>query len=310
MSDGVSPASGILIVAKPSGPTSHDVVALVRRLSGARRVGHGGTLDPFASGVLPVFIGAATRMVEYHLADAKAYRAVVCLGARSTTDDLQGELTPGDGDAPDVDAFRGALGSFRGRIAQRPPDYSAVKIAGRRAYELARRGEQPEIRDRTVEVHAIDLTDWDAADPTRPMATIEVRCSAGTYIRAIARDLGDRLGCGAYLGALVRTASGPFRLEDAAPFDAVRELAAAGNLGAHLLRPDHGLDDIPALTLDAASLTAVGRGQVVRPRGPQAVPAGPDGLVRIVDAAGALVAMGRLRDGRLHPDKVLSVAWE
>jgi tRNA pseudouridine55 synthase len=308
MTDGGPPVSGILVVAKPSGPTSHDVVALVRRLSGARRVGHGGTLDPFASGVLPVFVGAATRMVEYHLADAKAYRAVVCLGARSTTDDLQGELTPGDGDMPDAGAVQAALRAFTGRIAQRPPDYSAVKIAGRRAYELARHGERPEIRERTVEVFGIELTGWDAADPARPTATIEVRCSAGTYIRAIARDLGDALGCGAYLGALVRTASGPFRLEDAASLDAVRELAAAGGLGPRLLRPDHGLDDIPALTLDAEALTAVGRGQVVRPRGPQPVAAGADGLVRVMDGAGTLVAMARLRDGRLHPDKVLSVA--
>jgi hypothetical protein len=133
---------GILVLAKPAGPTSHDIVALVRRLSGVRRVGHGGTLDPFAAGVLPVFIGRATRVVEYHLTDEKAYRAVVAFGARSTTDDLEGELTPGDSPVPSREAVEAALEPFRGTIEQVPPDYSAVRVAGRRAYELARHGQE------------------------------------------------------------------------------------------------------------------------------------------------------------------------
>jgi tRNA pseudouridine55 synthase len=136
---------GIIIVDKPAGPTSHDVVALVRRLSGVRRVGHGGTLDPFAGGVLPVFIGRATRVVEYHLGDDKAYLARVCLGARSTTDDLDGELTPTDVPAPQREAVAAALDRFRGPLVQTPPDYSAVHVAGRRAYELARAGQKPEL---------------------------------------------------------------------------------------------------------------------------------------------------------------------
>src|SRR3954454_13546272 len=127
---------GILVVGKPTGPTSHDVVAIVRRLTGVRRVGHGGTLDPFAAGVLPVFLGHATRMVEYHLADAKAYRAVAILGASSTTDDRDGELTPGAEPVPDRATVEAALAPFRGTIEQVPPDHSAVHIGGRRAYEL------------------------------------------------------------------------------------------------------------------------------------------------------------------------------
>src|SRR5512147_2485767 len=132
---------GVLVVAKPVGPTSHDVVGLVRRLSATKRVGHGGTLDPFASGVLPVFLGHGTRVVEYHLADRKAYRATVCFGASSTTDDLEGELTPADGAAPDRAAVEAALAGFLGAITQRPPAFSAIKIGGRRAYALARAGE-------------------------------------------------------------------------------------------------------------------------------------------------------------------------
>ncbi len=299
--------NGVLVAAKPAGPTSHDVVAIVRRLSGAKRVGHGGTLDPFASGVLPVFVGSATRMVEYHLRDTKAYRAVACFGARSTTDDLDGELTPGEGPAPTREAVEAALPAFVGHIVQRPPAFSAVKVGGRRAYEMARRGEQPELHDREVEIHELRLIDWDDADPARPCAALEVRCSAGTYVRALARDLGDRLGCGGYLGALERTASGPFRIEDAIPLDDLRRLLVAGSLAGRLLPPDAGLDAYPEVTLSPDELAAIARGQVVRLRGGEVEP-GPDGLVRVVAAGRGVVAMAHLRERRLYPDKVLAGA--
>jgi tRNA pseudouridine55 synthase len=301
------PSSGVLVVAKPAGPTSHDVVALVRRLSGARRVGHGGTLDPFASGVLPVFVGGATRMVEYHLGDAKAYRAVVLFGARSTTDDIEGELTPGVGAPPTREAVEEALVGFVGTIVQRPPAFSAVKIAGRRAYEMARRGETPELHDREVVIHELRLVEWDGDDPARPAATLELRCSAGTYVRALARDLGDRLGCGAYLGALVRTASGPFRLEDAIGLDDLRQLLVSGSLTKRLLPPDAGLDAYPTITLSVDDMAAIALGQVVRVRGERPEP-GPGEIVRVLGPGGGLVAMARLRDGRLYPDKVLAGA--
>jgi tRNA pseudouridine55 synthase len=294
---------GVLVVAKPAGPSSHDIVALVRRLSGAKRVGHGGTLDPFASGVLPVFVGSATRMVEYHLHDAKAYRALVCFGARSTTDDIEGELSPGEAAPPAREAVEALLPAFVGRVVQRPPAYSAVKVGGRRAYEMARRGEQPLLRDREVEIHELRLTGWQD-DQTRPCATLEVRCSAGTYVRALARDLGERLGCGAYLAALVRTASGPFRIADAIELDELRRLLAEGSLAGRLLPPDVGLDAYPAVSLSPIELAAVARGQVVRLRGEAPAP-GPDGLVRVVVEGQGLVAMARLRDRRLYPDKVL-----
>jgi tRNA pseudouridine55 synthase len=300
---------GILVVAKEPGPTSHDIVALVRRLTGVRRVGHGGTLDPFAAGVLPVLVGQATRLAEYHLGDEKEYRALVCFGARSTTDDLDGELTPSGADAPSRTHVEEALAGYRGTIEQVPPDYSAVRIAGRKAYELARHGKKPELRPRSVTIHRLDLVGWDDTDPARPVATLEMRVSAGTYVRALARDLGETLGSGAYLGALTRTASGPFRMEDAHRLDDVREALAAGRARELLLPPDTGLDSYPRIHLGAAEVASLSRGQVVRLRSSEAEPGGEaaDGqIVRAVDEAGRLVAMARRHHGRLHPEKVFT----
>jgi tRNA pseudouridine55 synthase len=291
---------GILLVAKPAGCTSHDVVAVVRRLTGVRRVGHGGTLDPFATGVLPVFLGRATRLVEYHMADDKAYRATLVFGARSTTDDLDGVLAPTEAPPPTRETVEAALGGFLGEIVQVPPDYSAVHVGGRRAYELARRGDKPELRPRSVVIHEIRLVEWEATDPLRPSAILDVRCGAGTYIRALARDLGEGLGCGAYLGALTRTASGPFRLEDAHPLEVVREALAAGRPERLLLAPDAGLEAIPRATLPPDDLAALVRGQVVRHRGAPL----PRDLLRVVDEDGRLVAIARVDGARIHPDKV------
>jgi tRNA pseudouridine55 synthase len=296
---------GIVVVDKPVGPTSHDVVAIVRRLSGARRVGHGGTLDPFATGVLPVFLGQGTRMVEYHLRDDKAYRAVMVFGARSTTDDLDGELTPTGAPAPTRAAVEEALAGFVGTIEQRPPDFSAVRIAGRHAYELARHGQTPEIRSRTVTFHEISVVEWDERDPERPAATVDLRCSAGTYVRALARDAGERLGSGAYLGALARTASGPFQRDAAHPLDRVREFAGTGRLEELLLPVDTGLDAWPEVSVEAAELAALLRGQVVRARGVSLPSPGPDGQVRVKAPDGRLAAMARIDSGRLRPEKVL-----
>jgi tRNA pseudouridine55 synthase len=300
---------GILVIAKPAGPTSHDVVALVRRLAATRRVGHGGTLDPFASGVLPVFLGRATRVVEYHLADRKAYRATVCFGATSSTDDLEGELVPVEGRPPDRGAVQAALGRFLGRISQTPPAYSAVKVSGRRAYALARAGQAVELTAREVEIDGLELVDWDGTEPDRPVAVIEVRCSAGTYIRALARDLGAALGTGAYLGALVRTASGPFTLASAIPLDAVRAAAADDGSGVRslLLPIDAGLDRFPTVVLSESELAAVARGQLIRPLAPLP-PDADSGAVRLLGPDGALVAFATVRAGRLAPDKVLVAA--
>jgi tRNA pseudouridine55 synthase len=291
---------GVLVVAKSTGPTSHDIVALIRRLSATRRVGHGGTLDPFASGVLPLFLGRATRVAEYHLGAPKAYRATVCFGASSTTDDLEGELTP-VGTAPTREAVEGALPAFRGPIRQRPPAFSAIKVGGRRAYAAARAGETPSLAERDVTISRIELVEWQRDDPDRPIAVVEVDCSAGTYVRALARDIGEAVGSAAYLGALVRTRSGPFTLADAVALDAVRAAAAAdGPAGIRrlLLPVDVGLDAMPVLTLDDAQVRAVVQGQFVRA-------AAPDGPLRLVDAGGRLIGIGRRADGRIAPTKIL-----
>ncbi len=294
---------GILVIAKPAGPTSHDVVALVRRLAATKRVGHGGTLDPFASGVLPIFLGHGTRVVEYHLGDRKGYRATVCFGASSSTDDLEGELVPSTGPAPDRAAVEAALGGFLGTISQRPPAFSAIKVGGRRAYALARAGETVVLAEREVTIHALSLLEWDDSDPERPIAVVDVSCSAGTYIRALARDLGERLGTAAYLGSLVRTASGPFVLEDAVALDAVREAASGGPEGLlPLLRPiDAGLEAFPEVVLTAEETTAVARGQFVSPAA--GLP-GPSEHFRLRGPDGTLVAIASSSGGRLAPDKV------
>ena len=298
---------GILVLAKPPGPTSHDIVALVRRLSGAKRVGHGGTLDPFAAGVLPIFLGKATRVVEFHLGAMKRYRATVCFGAESTTDDLMGELSPVDGPAPTRDDVEVALAHFRGPIQQRPPAYSAIKVSGRRAYAIARGGETPELAERTVTIHELVLVEWDGTDPARPIAILDVACSAGTYIRAIARDLGAALSNAAYLGALTRTASGFFTLDDAVGIDRVREAAAAGEDALRaLLRPvDQGLDALPVIHITAAEQEAAVRGQFVRPVAGIPAGAAQEATVRLVDEAGRLVALGRVHGPRVAPEKVL-----
>jgi len=302
---------GILVVAKPAGPTSHDVVALVRRLSATRRVGHGGTLDPFASGVLPVFLGAATRLVEYHLRDVKAYRATVCFGATSTTDDLDGELTPVEAAAPTEAAVTAALAGFRGPIVQRPPAFSAVFVGGRRAYALARAGERPILPDRAVTVHALDLTGWDAGDPERPIAVLEVRCSAGTYVRALARDLGLALGSAAYLGALVRTASGPFRIVDAVDLDALRGAAASGGADdlRRLLRPlDTGLEAMARVALSETEIHDLVEGRAVSPGA--GLPDVPDATpILLTGQSAAVVGVGRRAGQRLVPDKILIERW-
>jgi tRNA pseudouridine55 synthase len=296
---------GILVIDKPIGPTSHDIVGLIRRLAATRRVGHGGTLDPFATGVLPIFLGRGTRVVEFHLKDDKAYRATVCFGESSSTDDLEGERTPSKGPAPSRDAVEAALPAFTGPIEQRPPAYSAIKVAGRRAYAMARAGETVELASRTVTIHDIALAEWDASDPSRPIAIVDVRCSAGTYIRSLARDLGEALGTAAYLGALRRTAAGPFAVEDAVALDAVRQAAAPGPEGiVPLLRPvDAGLERFPDVVLTASELAAVAKGQFVRPEA--GFTTGAE-RYRLRAPSGALAAIATEAGvGRLAPDKVL-----
>lgn len=270
------PASGFLNVDKPLGMTSHDVVAAVRRGLRVKKAGHAGTLDPLASGVLVVCVGAATRLSEYVMASSKRYRARVCLGVETDTYDAEGAVT-GERDASHVTRalFEQALGPLRGEIAQIPPMYSAVKQGGRRLYELARAGQTVERAARQVRIETLDVVDW-----APPLVTLEVVCSAGTYIRSLAHDLGAALGTGAHLAALVRLASGAFTLESAAPLDT---LLADPEWTRRLVAPGAALAGWPVVALDAEALRRVAHGQALAD----------------ADAAAGRLAQGRAPDGTL-----------
>ena len=258
-------SDGILNINKPRGPTSHDVVDRVRVLTGIRRVGHAGTLDPLATGVLLVCVGRATRVAEYLVAGQKVYRACLCLGITTDTYDADGQVVA---EAP-VKANRAqvevALAQFRGSITQVPPMYSAVKHKGTPLHRLARRGIEVErlpIKARQVEILRLELTAWDP-----PECTLEVTCSPGTYVRALAHDLGQALDCGAHITGLTRLASGDFHLEDAITLDELTQ-AAAEERWPDLLHPmDAALARFPALYLDADAARRLCSGQTVEAQG-------------------------------------------
>ncbi len=219
----MSSGSGLVIVDKPAGVTSHDVVARVRRLSGTRKVGHAGTLDPMATGVLVLGVNRATRLLGHLTLTEKAYDATIRLGASTTTDDAEGELvsTAPTGDLDEA-TIRSALASFVGDIEQVPTSVSAIKVDGRRAYDRVREGENVQLEARPVTIHALEVHE---VRPTVESVEVDisVRCSSGTYVRAIARDLGAGLGVGGHLGALRRTAVGPFTLDDARTLEQLTE---------------------------------------------------------------------------------------
>jgi len=239
-------ASGILCVDKPLGMTSHDVVGFVRRHVRIRRVGHAGTLDPQASGVLLVCVGQATRVSEYLMNSTKRYRATVRFGGVSTTDDAAGTITPSTTSLADLTARRleQILRQFIGDIDQVPPAYAAIKVAGQPIYRAARAGRPVQVPARRVRIDAITIVKWSCPD-----LTIDVTCSKGTYIRALARDLGEAAGTGAYLLNLVRTASGSFTQDLSVPLDEVARASKFGYL-THLMWPiDAAFFDCPAAFL-------------------------------------------------------------
>jgi tRNA pseudouridine55 synthase len=250
--------SGILNVDKPSGLTSHDVVAFVRRAARQRKVGHAGTLDPMATGVLLVCLDKATRVTEYLMASPKTYDAAIRLGVTTTTDDAEGEITAqSQVEVPYTEIVR-TVQQFVGRIEQVPPVYSALKRGGQPLYKLARRGQVPELLPRLVEIHALQVKEW-----SPPVLHVQVRCGPGTYIRALARDLGQSLGCGAHLASLRRMASGRFTVEQAISPQRI-ETAFASGTAAELLSPiDAAVADLPALYLDAATSLRLVAGQPI-----------------------------------------------
>jgi tRNA pseudouridine55 synthase len=276
VSDTAQAASGFLNVDKPLGMTSHDVVAAVRRGLKVKKVGHAGTLDPLAGGVLVVCVGSATRLSEYVMASTKRYRARVCLGVETDTYDAEGAVTAQrDASAITRAQFEAALEPLRGDIEQVPPMYSAVKQGGRKLYELARAGHTVDRAARQVRIESLAVVEW-----ALPLVTLDIVCSAGTYIRSLAHDLGAALGVGAHLAGLTRLASGAFTLEDAVPLDVL--LADAG-WARRLTAPEAALAGWPVVHLDADALSRVTHGQALA-----------DAAAR----AGAL-AQGRAPDGTL-----------
>ncbi len=286
--------SAVLPVDKGPGVTSFQVVEQVRRVLRAPRVGHGGTLDPDATGVLPLLIGEATKLTPYLVDLDKVYVATVRLGVVTDTQDASGtvlETRP----VPPVDraTAEAALVPFVGAILQVPPMHSAIRRGGRRLYELARAGQTVDREPRLVVVHEIALLDL-----RPPELTLSVRCGKGTYVRTLAADLGEALGCGASLAALRRTRVGPYTLDAAVPWAELAGTPDPARLWERCLAPDSALAGHPALTLDAAGERAFGHGQPVGA-------ALPDGLVRVYGRDGALVGVGRAAGGRVRPERLL-----
>lgn len=272
--------SGVLVVDKPVGLTSHDVVQIIRKGTNIRRAGHTGTLDPRASGVLVILIGPAVRLSEYVSASDKRYQAVVQLGATTDTYDADGQITNTKPVEITEEQFIESLKSFEGEIEQVPPPYSAVKVKGRKAYEMAREGEEVDLAPRKIQVYSLELLEW-----APPEAVIDVYCSSGTYVRSLAHDLGEQLGCGAHLVGLRRTKSGRFTLRDAIPLRKLRETFDNGSWYQYLIPAAEALSDWPALELTHEQVESVRHGHRVQGTVENAT------FVRGISEQGELVAL-------------------
>jgi tRNA pseudouridine55 synthase len=270
--------SGLLNVNKPAGITSRDAVDFVQRLARPAKVGHAGTLDPLATGVLVISVGTATRLIEYVQRMPKRYIGTFLLGRSSPTEDSDGEVAPlTDPPVPSREQIAAAARQFVGRLMQRPPAYSALKIGGRRAYDLARRGETVELQPRPIDVYSLVVKDY-----AYPELVLEVECSGGTYVRSLGRDLAETLGTAAVMSALVRTAIGPWQLADAVD---PRQLTAVNWMG-HLDPLRKAVAELPVRELSAEELARVRQGLTIPGNGLDAT-----GEVPAVDAAGRLVAI-------------------
>jgi tRNA pseudouridine55 synthase len=296
------PVNGWLIIDKPSGPTSAQVVAKVRWALDARKAGHAGTLDPAATGLLAIALGEATKTVPYVTDAAKCYRFTIRWGARTATDDAEGAVLETRDARPTPAEIEAALGAFRGDILQIPPQVSAVKVDGQRAYDLAREGEEFDLAARPLHVARLDLIET----PDAETAVLEMECGKGGYVRAIARDLGETLGCLGHVAGLRRLWAGPFDVEDALSLDEVERLARTPELDTHLLSLAAGLEDLPCLP--------------ATPEGAARLRNGNPGLVLAASVdygdeawasyEGEPVAIGIYRAGELHPTRVFRLDAE
>ncbi len=294
---------GILVINKAPGMTSHDVVARVRKLLKQRRVGHAGTLDPSATGVLPICIGQGTRVAEYLSESGKAYAARITFGIVTDTYDAEGEIIrQADSSHVNRELIEELLPHFLGAQMQMPPRYSAIKIQGQPAYKRMRSGEEVTLEARHIEITQLTILDWQA-----PHLTLAIECSKGTYIRSLAYDLGEALSCGAYLTALQRTRSGPFSLEESVTLEQMAEAAEQERVSEYLLPADRALLQYPAFTLDEESTEKVLHGNPFQtPEIAVAQPQAP--LARIYDSKGRFLAIATWNNDQQswQPKKVLA----
>jgi len=284
------PPSGLLNLNKPAGITSRRAVDQVQRLCRPAKVGHAGTLDPLACGVLVVCVGAATRLIEYVQRMPKQYTGTFLLGRTSPTEDIEGEVTELQGPpVPTLDAIVAAAGALTGEIRQRPPAFSALKVGGRRAYDLARQGRPVDLEPRRVTVYSLTVEAYHY-----PRLTLRVECGAGTYVRSLGRDLAESLSTGAVMSDLVRTAVGGFRIEEAIQ----PEVLSPGAWRQHLRRPVAGVGGMPRLALSGAEAARIRHGQTIE----KTVPEADAEELAALDADGRLVAiLARRGPGRLGP---------
>ncbi len=290
--------SGVLVVDKPVGLTSHDVVQIIRNGTNIRRAGHTGTLDPRASGVLVVLLGPAVRLSEYVSASDKRYQAVLRLGTRTDTYDAEGTVLESSPVNITEEQFKESLSKFVGEIEQVPPPYSAIKVQGRRSYDLARSGEEVELAPRKINVYNLELLEW-----ASPEAVIDVYCSSGTYVRSLAHDVGEDLGCGAHLIGLRRTKSGRFSLRDAVPLSKLRDAFEKGNWYQYLIPAAEALSEWPAVELTSQEVDAIRHGNRIP------ADASVGSQARGVSEQGELVALMELvaESGEWKPKKVFFI---
>lgn len=300
------PIDGWLAIDKPLGIGSTQVVAAVRRITNAAKVGHGGTLDPLASGILPIALGEATKTVAYVMDGAKTYHFQVRWGEATGTDDKEGAVTETSPARPTREQIEAALPAFTGAIEQVPPAYSAIKVDGERAYDLARAGETVDLKARIVQIKAFRLLSLPDADH----ADFEVECGKGTYVRSLGRDLARALGTCGHISVLRRVACGPFNETNAIPLDKFAEFGQGPALRSYLLPVETALDDIPALALTEAEARRLHAGQVLPlSRLELAAPVGPSDPEQVFRAMQGerLVALARIDDGLVRSVRVMNL---
>jgi tRNA pseudouridine55 synthase len=293
---------GWLVLDKPVGMTSTHAVSIAKRLFRAKRAGHAGTLDPLASGLLPIAFGEATKTVPFVMEGRKRYVFTVRWGEERDTDDSEGSVTQRSDERPSAAAIRGVMSRFVGQIEQTPPRYSAIKVAGERAYDLARDGELVELAPRPAEVHWLDI----ASAPDAGHTVFTAECGKGTYVRALARDMGRALGCFGHVSALRRTAVGPFREEHARSLDAIETASAKEDSvpGEYLLPVEAGLAELPSLRVSSADAGRLARGQSVLLRGRDAPVLAGWAYIR---SQGSVLALVEVEQGTIKPRRVFNI---